>query len=295
MARTSLEQWAVLASVIDDGGFGQAAQALHKSQSAVSYAVARLQEALGLELLTIDGRKAVLTPHGKALLKRARPLLRDLESLEALAQSLKQGWEPELKLVVDVAFPRQRLLAIVGELQQLCPNTEIQLSDAVLSGAEEAITDNRADVVVTTRLPADRLGELLLTVTFMSVARPSHSLFELDRLLTSDDLSKHVQVVVRDSGIKHPRDEGWLGAERRCTVSSVEASLAMVKAGLGYAWLPEHLISEAIRQGALRALPLEAGSSRPVPLHLVLVRPDAAGPAARAAVEVFQRHRPYQA
>lgn len=295
MARTSLEQWAVLASVIDDGGFGQAAQALHKSQSAVSYAVARLQEALGLELLTIDGRKAVLTPHGKALLKRARPLLRDLESLEALAQSLKQGWEPELKLVVDVAFPRQRLLAIVGELQQLCPNTEIQLSDAVLSGAEEAITDNRADVVVTTRLPADRLGELLLTVTFMSVARPSHTLFELDRLLTSDDLSKHVQVVVRDSGIKHPRDEGWLGAERRCTVSSVEASLAMVKAGLGYAWLPEHLISEAIRQGALRALPLEAGSSRPVPLHLVLVRPDAAGPAARAAVEVFQRHRPYQA
>jgi DNA-binding transcriptional LysR family regulator len=295
LARTSLEQWAVLASVIDDGGFGQAAQALHKSQSAVSYAVARLQEALGLELLTIDGRKAVLTPHGKALLKRARPLLRDLESLEALAQSLKQGWEPELKLVVDVAFPRQRLLAIVGELQQLCPNTEIQLSDAVLSGAEEAITDNRADVVVTTRLPADRLGELLLTVTFMSVARPSHTLFELDRLLTSDDLSKHVQVVVRDSGIKHPRDEGWLGAERRCTVSSVEASLAMVKAGLGYAWLPEHLISEAIRQGALRALPLEAGSSRPVPLHLVLVRPDAAGPAARAAVEVFQRHRPYQA
>jgi hypothetical protein len=35
------------------------------------------------------------------------------------------------------------------------------------------------------------------------------------------------------------------------------------------------------------------GGSRPVPLHLVLVRPEAAGPAARAAVEAFQRHRPY--
>jgi DNA-binding transcriptional LysR family regulator len=295
VARTSLEHWAVLASVVDEDGFGQAAQALHKSQSAVSYAVARLQEALGLDLLAIDGRKAVLTPHGKALLKRARPLLRDLESLEELAQSLKQGWEPELKLVVDVAFPRQHLLSIVGELQQLCPNTEIQLSDAVLSGAEEAITESRADVVVTSRLPADRLGELLVTVTFISVASPGHPLFELDRLLTSDDLSKHVQVVVRDSGTVHPRDDGWLGAERRCTVSSMEASLAMVKAGLGYAWLPEHLTSEGIRQGTLKALPLETGSSRPVPLHLVLVRPEAAGPAARAAVEVFQRHRPHQA
>jgi DNA-binding transcriptional LysR family regulator len=293
VTRTTLEQWAVLASVVDEDGFGPAARAIHKSQSAVSYAIARLQEALGVDLLAIDGRKAALTAHGKTLLKRARPLLRDLESLEALAQSLKQGWEPELNLVVDVAFPRQRLLSIVAELQQLCPNTEIQVSDAVLSGAEEAITDNRADVVVSSRLPADHLGELLLTVTFVAIANPRHPLFELDRPLTSNDLSKHIQVVVRDSGLKHPRDEGWLGAERRCTVSSMEASLAMVRAGLGYAWLPEHLISEAIHQGGLRALPLEMGSSRPVSLHLVLVRPETAGPASRAAVELFQRHRPY--
>jgi DNA-binding transcriptional LysR family regulator len=289
LARTSLEQWAVLAAVVDEEGFGQAAEALHKSQSAVSYAVARLQEALDMELLAIDGRKAVLTAHGKTLLKRARPLLRDLESLEALARSLKQGWEPELKLVVDVAFPRQRLLSIVAELQQLCPNTEIQVSDAVLSGAEEAITENRADVVVTSRLPGDTLGEPLLTVAFIAVAYPRHPLFGLDRPLTPNDLSKHVQVVVRDSGSKHPRDEGWLGAERRCTVSSMEASLAMVKAGLGFAWLPEHMTSEPIRLGTLRALPLDIGSSRPVSLHLVLVRPEAAGPAARTAVEIFQR------
>jgi DNA-binding transcriptional LysR family regulator len=292
--RTTLEQWAVLAAVVDQSGFGPAAEALHKSQSAVSYAVARLQEALGIELLAIDGRKAVLTAHGKTLLKRVRPLLRDLESIEALARSLKQGWEPELRLVVDVAFPRQRLLSIVAELQQLCPNTEIQVSDAVLSGAEEAITDNHADVVVSTRLPADHFGELLLTVTFVAVANPRHPLFELDRPLTSNDLSKHIQIVVRDSGLKHPRDEGWLGAERRCTVSSMEASLSMVKAGLGYAWLPEHLLSEAIQRGELRALPLEMGGSRPVSLYLVLVRPETAGPAAQAAVELFQRHRPYR-
>ncbi len=292
--RTTLEQWAVLAAVVDKSGFGPAAEALHKSQSAVSYAVARLQEALGIELLAIDGRKAVLTAHGKTLLKRVRPLLRDLESIEALARSLKQGWEPELRLVVNVAFPRQRLLSIVAELQQLCPNTEIQVSDAVLSGAEEAITDNHADVVVSTRLPADHFGELLLTVTFVAVANPRHPLFELDRPLTSNDLSKHIQVVVRDSGLKHPRDEGWLGAERRCTVSSMEASLSMVKAGLGYAWLPEHLLSEAIQRGELRALPLEMGGSRPASLYLVLVRPETAGPAAQAAVELFQRHRPYR-
>jgi DNA-binding transcriptional LysR family regulator len=292
LARTSLDQWAVLASIVDDGGFSQAAAALHKSQSAVSYAIARLQEAIGIDLLKVDGRKAVLTPHGSTLLQRVRPLLRDLESLEALAGTLKQGWEPELKLVVDVAFPRQRLLDIIAELQHLCPNTQMEVSDAVLSGAEEAITELRADVVITSRMPSGFLGDLLLTVNFIAVAYPRHPLFDLDRPIATNDLGKYPQVVVRDSGVKHPRDEGWLGAERRCTVSSMEASLATVKAGLGYAWLPEHLTSESIREGALRKLTLEMGASRPVPLHLVLVRPDAAGPAARAAIELFQRHRP---
>src|SRR5215831_10621390 len=99
--RSTLEQWSTLAAVVDLGGFAQAAEALHRSQSAVSYAVARLQEALDLPLLAIAGRKAVLTEHGVSLLKRARALLRDAGTLESLAGSLKRGWEPELRLVVD--------------------------------------------------------------------------------------------------------------------------------------------------------------------------------------------------
>ncbi|MDB6090749.1 MAG: LysR family transcriptional regulator [Gammaproteobacteria bacterium] len=292
LAKTSLEQWAVLAAVVDQGGYAQAAAALHRSQSAVSYAVGRLQEELDLPLLEIEGRKAVLTAHGHALLERARGVLRDMDTLELLARSLKQGWEPQLTLVVDAAFPREHLLRIVAELQQLCPNTQMQLSDAVLSGAEEAIADGRADVVVTAHVPAGNFGEFLLDVMFVAAACPGHPLFALDRALTFEDLSRHVQVVVRDSGIKHPRDEGWLGAERRCTVSSMEASLATVKAGLAYAWLPQHVVAESLQSGALKTLPLVTGKTRRVPLYLVLVRPEVAGPAARAAVECFQRHVP---
>ncbi len=292
LAKTSLEQWAVLAAVVDQGGYAQAAAALHRSQSAVSYAVSRLQEELEVPLLALEGRKAVLTPHGQTLLQRARSILRDMNTLELLARSLKQGWEPQLTLVVDAAFPRDHLMKIVAELQQLCPNTQMQLSDAVLSGAEEAIADGRADVVVTAYVPEGHFGELLLDVTFVAVARPEHPLFAVGRELSFEDLTRYVQVVVRDSGLKHPRDEGWLGAERRCTVSSMEASLATVKAGLAYAWLPEHVVAESLRSGVLQALPLVTGRERRVPLYLVLVRPEVAGPAARAAVECFQRHVP---
>ncbi len=98
-------------------------------------------------------------------------------------------------------------------------------------------------------------------------------------------------MVVHDSGIQR-RDEGWLGAERRFTVSSMEASLAMVTAGLAFAWLPEHLVAPAISAGAARALPLASGATRRVALSLVLVHAAVAGPAAREAAQSFFRHRP---
>jgi DNA-binding transcriptional LysR family regulator len=285
-----LEQWAVLAAVVDEGGFAQAASALNRSQSAISYSVARLQESLDVALLVVEGRKSVLTAHGQTLLARARGLLKELDTLEALARSLKQGWESELKLIVDAAFPRGRLLDIVAELQSSCPSTQIQLADVVLSGAEQAITEGSADLVVTSRVPPGHLSDWLLDVNFVAVARADHPLLRVEHALTTDDLAHHVQAVVRDSGTAHPRDEGWLGAARRFTVSSMDASLATILAGLAYAWLPEHMLVEQLRSGALRRLPLISGASRVVSLHIVLVHANVLGPAARAAADAFHRH-----
>ena len=70
--RVTLDQWRTLQAVVDHGGFAQAAEVLHRSQSSVSYTVARMQEQLGVPLLRIDGRKAVLTEAGDVLLRRSR-------------------------------------------------------------------------------------------------------------------------------------------------------------------------------------------------------------------------------
>jgi DNA-binding transcriptional LysR family regulator len=293
LPKTTLEQWAVLAAVVDEGGFAQAAMALNRSQSAVSYSIARLQESLDQPLLVVEGRKSVLTPHGVTLLARGRALVKDLDTLELLARSLKQGWESELKLVIDAAFPRPQLLKIIAELQSTCPGTQIQLADVVLSGAEQAISEASADLVVTSRVPPGVLSDWLLDVSFVAVARPDHALFQLQRELTTDDLARHVQAVVRDSGTSHPRDEGWLGTAHRFTVSSMEAALATLMAGLAFAWLPEHMLAEPLQSGALRRIPLVTGGSRNVSLHMVLVHANLAGPAVRAAADAFRgRTRP---
>jgi DNA-binding transcriptional LysR family regulator len=291
--KTTPDQWIALANVVDLGGYATAAEALDRSQSAVSYQVTRLQEALGCRLLEVKGRRAVLTPQGQALLGRARGLLREWRALEEFAQSLERGFEAVLKIVVDAAFPRARLLSALLELRKRCPSTQVDLAEAVLSGAEDAIVngaqDRTADVVVTTRVPSGFLGNWLYETTFVACASPSHPLFALDRKVSLHDLEQYQQVVLRDSGTRAPRDEGYLGAKLRWTVGSLDTSIAIVERGLAYAWLPEHTIATSLAAGRLQALPLEAGGTRKVPLYIVLVRPSEAGPAARTAAELLHQ------
>jgi hypothetical protein len=77
-------------------------------------------------------------------------------------------------LVVD-GVPAAVLLGIIAELQQSCPGTQIQLADVVLSGAGESppqrgyCRDSRVPLV---------LGDWLLDVKFIAVARHDHALFQ---------------------------------------------------------------------------------------------------------------------
>ena len=70
--RISLEQWRSLLAVVDAGGYAQAASALHKSQSAVTYAVQKIEALLGVKVFEVVGRKAHLTPTGQVLYRRAK-------------------------------------------------------------------------------------------------------------------------------------------------------------------------------------------------------------------------------
>lgn len=286
--KTTLEQWRILQAIVDCGGYAQAAEALHRSQSSISYMVARLQEQIGVELLRIEGRKARLTDKGKALLASAVELLNEAEKLEQFAQSLQQGREVEIRMAVDVAFPAPLLLQALQRFTRRTSQTRVQLAEVVLSGADEAVLQHDADIVIGTRVPPGHLGTPLLNIEFLAVAHSAHPLHQLGRSLNVDDLKRHTQIVIRDSGTRHPRDDGWLGATHRWTVSSMETSLAMVEAGLGYAWLPRHLTARHIKADGLWPLPLEQGHVRVVSLYLMFGRTGHVGPATRELADILQ-------
>jgi len=287
MPRTTLEQWRVVQAIVEQGGFAQAAEALHRSQSSVSYMVARLQEQLGVELFSMEGRKARLTEKGAALLARANELLSDAHRLELLADNLQKGWEAEVRLAVDEALPATLLQSALRELASFAPQTCLLLKEVVLSGADQALLERQVDLAVGTRIPTGHFGERLLEIPFVAVAHPGHALHQLGRELSAEDLSRETQVVLRDSGQDNPRDDGWLGATLRWTVGQMATMRTLVAGGLGFAWLPEHLVSGPGLDGKLLPLPLREGRIRHVTLYLIHRQPDSAGPATRRLADVL--------
>src|SRR5204863_8103094 len=103
--RITLDQWSALAAVVEAGSYAKAAEKLHKTQSSVTYAVQQVESQLGVKAFRINGRKAVLTPTGELLYRRARYLLDEAAALERSSKRISAGWEAEIRVAVETIFP----------------------------------------------------------------------------------------------------------------------------------------------------------------------------------------------
>jgi DNA-binding transcriptional LysR family regulator len=283
----SLDQWKALISVVDSGGYEKAAEALHKSQSSVTYAVQKLQSQLGVKAFEVKGRKAVLTPTGEFLYRRARALVEEAEATERAAKKLSAGWEAEIGIAMDVAFPSWLMLECLAGFGAESPHTRIEVIESVLGGTAEALLLGQAQLAITGMVPQGFAGEPLMPIRFLASAHPAHPLHQLGRPLTMQDLRAHRQLVVRESGTRRatkPR----LEAAQRWTVSHMSTSIQAASRGYGYGWYPEYRIRDEIAAGTLKPLPLREGGETLAQLYLVFADRDAAGPGVQRLAAIIR-------
>lgn len=282
LPRTSIEQWAVLKAVVEEGGFAQAAAALNRSQSSVSYAIAQLQRTLGVALLEPSGRRAVLTELGRALLADAKPLIEDLSLLERRAKVLS-GKKVRVRLLVDSAFPKPRLFQALQALAQQQPHVEVSLRETV----RQSVTDlgDDFDVAVLVANFAGSQGVPIIVVELIAVAAAGHPLAQADAVLHRTTLARYPRAEIRSVGAGESDETEAPGKIWR--MSTVEAGIGAVRQGLCYGWLPKSLIADDIARGTLIALPLEVGRSRHIPLGLYYSASGRSDPAARLLGELL--------
>lgn len=271
------------------GSYQAAAEELGKSQSTVSYGIKQLQEGLGIRLLEIQGRRAVLTDAGSAILRRARGLLVEAKALEAMSLDLSAGWEPEVRIAVDMIFPDELLFEALELFAPESRGSRVEVISSTLSGTQDAVLHGQAEMAICGLMPTGFSGERLLQLDFMAVAHPAHPLFNVDGEITEKELKKHRQLVVRDSGTKRRLDSGWLGSEQRWTMSTFEQSAELVGRNLGFAFLPEHKVSKALAAGDIKHLAQVENRKRGIYCHLVYPDTESVGPATQLLSEKLRQ------
>lgn len=269
---SSLKQWRMLQAVVDHNGFLGASNYLHISQSTISYSISKLENQLGIPLLKITGRKACITETGKILLERSRNIIQEAIELETLAESLRTGSTPEIRLAMDLSCPSDLLIKRLRKFTQLTSNVVVTMHEAAMPEIEQSFQRGVVDIAVVPYIPVGMVGELLIQIEYVAVAHPSHPLFLLNRLLTSEDLAHHIQVTVNKTSSQIRERNTSISStlsQRVWNVCSLDTAIHTIVEGISYGWLPKYRLPPLLREDQLRLLPLAADASYTATLYLL--------------------------
>lgn len=258
----TLSQMQMFVAVADAGSFRAGAARLHRVQSAVSHAIANLEEQLQVRLFDRSGHKPVLTPTGKALLGDVRVILSKVEALRSRAQGLEQGIELGLAIAVDTLFPPALLANALRGMYAVYPSIGIRVEYSSMGGTIDALNSGRCDLAIAAFGHADEKisREFLMQIHTLAVAAPSHALAAHAGRHGAKGLdaaaAEHVQIVVEDPSTLSQGYDIDVLSPSTWRVTDMYIKLELLRAGLGWGKMPSWLVADDLSAGTLVQLPV---------------------------------------
>jgi DNA-binding transcriptional LysR family regulator len=265
----------VFVAVIDSGTLGAAAIQLGQTTSAVSRALARLEEKLATSLLTRTTRRMELTEEGKLFLHKARAILEAMDEAEESIRIRRQ--KPAGRLRIDAASPfiLHAVVPHIGEFRALYPDITLELTS---NDQVADLLEHRTDIAI--RIGA--LQDSTLHARKLS-SSPLHLLASPDYLkkhgtpTTPEQLADHqiLGFLQFEFGnhwpIRHSGGETWL-VTPTILASSGETLRALALAGQGVVSLSDFMVKDDIAAGRLVEILQPFNSGYRQQIHAVYYR-----------------------
>ncbi|RUT31180.1 LysR family transcriptional regulator [Arsenicitalea aurantiaca] len=179
-APIDLDQLQSFCAIADCGSFTEAARRVHKTQSAVSMQIKRLEERLGHPLLSREGRTVSLTDHGEALYARARRMLRlNAEILDHFSDEDLSG---SIRFGVPDDYAVRLLPVILSSFQRTHPRIAVDVRCQPSEELLEGMRTGRYDLIVFTQGTLHEFGELFRTEKMFWVASHGGEALAMDPL-----------------------------------------------------------------------------------------------------------------
>jgi DNA-binding transcriptional LysR family regulator len=280
-------------SIADHGSFHRAAANLNLSQTALSHRMKKLEDDLGIKLLTRTTRHVALTPAGVELLPKARRLMADIST--SFEELRLQGKARQEKLTIGClpTIAVHYLPPLLGRLRKSFPDLNVRVLDNSKLEIAEKVQSGEAEFGITI-VAADRWDlEItpLMKEPFVLVCPKAHPLAQQKAVSWSSLKGEPLVRVSTQTGNRQLIDDA-LGPRReemswRYEVQHIVSALGLVRAGLGLTVVPQLAVNVEESPG-LVAVPLRNPSISRT-LGVVARRGVPLSPAADALLALLRR------
>lgn len=253
----NLEYLRMFVIAAETGSFSACARKLNKAQSAISQGIANLEIDLGSQLFDRSKHRPTLTPQGERLLNYANAVLMQTDELLTAAKAMTCDQEASLVLAMDDAIFSPSLQLILSQFTERFPATALEILSIASPDVATTVQSGRADIglmfcdfVFPKEVDLCFLGNL----PFYAVVSPEHPLAQLKSVKVSD-LLPHRQILLKGVDGRELAQFAPLSAQRWWSNNFFMQS-ELVKQGMGWAYLPQHMAEQGIENKSLKELTL---------------------------------------
>lgn len=277
-------------SVVEAGGFSEAARRQRVSKALISKQVGQLEDHLGVRLLHRTTRRVSPSSNGRAYYEQCKPLLEELNALDASVRSRDRDLQGDLRITAPTTYAEMHVMPVISRYARVYPQVriELDLTDRFVDLVEERIDlAIRIGALQESSLVSRRIGETRLYLCAAPSYLEAHG---IPRKL--EDLRGHACIV--DSN--HPDGNLWkldseqgsnsIRVDDRIQVNNAGAARELVVAGNGIGLLPSFAVERDIASGRLRRV-LAGHGTEPIGIYALYLHRKHLSPKVRSLLDML--------
>jgi len=260
----TLNELRYIVAVSQEGNFRRAAERVFVSQPALSLAIQKLEEELGVQIFERSRTAVSMTPIGELIVVQAQRALEEVAQIKEIASQGKDQLVGTLRLGAIYTVGPYLLPELIPVLKQLAPHMPLEMEENQTSNLEALLANGRLDVIIIA-LPFGGPGIATLPLydeDFNVVVPLDHPWAKKKQIKTAELATE--KVLLLNSGHCFSNQVREACSEFNSSVgeiqqgNSLETIRNMVASGLGITVLPVSANSEKYRSKLTREIPFAA-------------------------------------
>jgi len=288
-------QLEALVIIAQERSFSRAAERLARTQPAISIAIKKLEEEIGVPLLDRARKNIALTDAGEVMFEYAQKIINLRSEATNSIKELRQLHHGKVTVGANESTSLYFLPNIILAYRQQHPHIKVEVYRTFSEQLPRLVKEHRLDFALLAYEPHDSQLEsfLVLHDEVVLIMNPQHRLAKKTKVTVQElgeesFLAHNVKSPAREKVIQFFRDH-QVPLNISIELATIETIKRFVEMDLGVAFAPRMCVQEEIRTGKLVTVPVQ-GLEIKRTLRVVYLRDRVLSQAAAAFLQLVKAH-----